>query len=171
MQTDKAAAPAAPIGTPDTASPAHELARNVGAAMFAVDHGSRDFMQMELIRCAPGQACMRMTVRAEMVNGHGTCHGGFIFTLADSAFAYACNSHNKAAVAAGCSIEYLRPAHPGDVLTCSGQEQALQGRHGIYDMRVENQRGEVVAMFRGKSTQIAGTVLPDSATGAAPTVR
>ena len=128
--------------------------------MFAADTASREFMQMELLACEPGRATMRMPVRAELLNGHRICHGGFIFTLADSTFAYACNSHNKAAVAAGCSIEFLRPARLGDVLTCVGQEQTLQGRHGIYDMRVTNQHGEVVAMFRGKSAQLAATVLP-----------
>jgi acyl-CoA thioesterase len=136
------------------------LARQVGAAMFAADAASRNFMQMELLACAPGSATMRMTVRAELLNGHRICHGGFIFTLADSTFAFACNSYNKTAVAAGCSIEFLRPARLGDTLTCIGQEQTLQGRHGIYDMRVTNQNDEVVAMFRGKSAQIAGTVLP-----------
>ncbi len=102
---------------------------------------------------------MRMTVRAEQLNGHAICHGGFIFTLADSTFAFACNSHNKVAVAAGCNIEFLRPAHEGDVLTCEGVEQVLRGRHGVYDMRVTNQRGETVVLFRGKSAAIAGTVV------------
>jgi acyl-CoA thioesterase len=100
-------------------------------------------------------------VKALHLNGHQICHGGFIFTLADSTFAFACNSYNKSAVAAGCSIEFLKPAHEGDVLTCEAQEQVLSGRHGIYDMRVTNQRGEVVAVFRGKSAQIQGTVFPE----------
>ena len=142
---------------------ADALAREVGASMFAADRASREFMQMELLSCEPGRAVMRMTVREPMLNGHAICHGGLIFTLADSTFAFACNSYNKVAVAAGCSIEFLRPAHLGDVLTCEGVEQTLQGRHGIYDMRVSNQRGEVVAMFRGKSAQIAGTVIPEAA--------
>ena len=77
-----------------------------------------------------------------MLNGHRICHGGLIFTLADSTFAFACNSHNKVTVAAGCSIEFLKPGQLGDVLTCEGVEQVLQGRHGIYDMKVSNQRGE-----------------------------
>ncbi|HEY8356239.1 MAG TPA: hydroxyphenylacetyl-CoA thioesterase PaaI [Ramlibacter sp.] len=141
---------------------AKDLAARVGAAMFAVDAASKDFLQMELLACEPGRARMRMTVREAMLNGHQICHGGLIFTLADSTFAFACNSHNKVAVAAGCSIEFLRPSHLGDVLTCEGVEQVLQGRHGIYDMRVTNQRGEVVALFRGKSAQIQGTVLPDA---------
>lgn len=142
---------------------AEALARRVGESMFAADRASREFMQMELLSCAPGRAVMRMTVRQDMLNGHEICHGGLIFTLADSTFAFACNSYNKVAVAAGCSIEFLKPAQLGDVLTCEGVEQTLQGRHGIYDMRVSNQRGEVVAMFRGKSAQIQGTVIPEAA--------
>jgi acyl-CoA thioesterase len=139
---------------------ARQLAAQVGQSMFAVDRASKDFMQMELVACEPGRALMRMTVRQEMLNGHQICHGGFIFTLADSTFAFACNSHNKVTVAAGCSIEFLKPGQLGDVLTCEGVEQVLQGRHGIYDMKVSNQRGELVAMFRGKSTSIPGSVLP-----------
>lgn len=129
--------------------------------MFSVDAASKDFMQMELVTCEPGRAVMRMKVREPMLNGHRICHGGLIFTLADSTFAFACNSHNKVTVAAGCSIEFLKPAHLDDVLTCEGVEQMLQGRHGIYDMKVSNQRGEVVAMFRGKSASIQGTVIPE----------
>ena len=140
-----------------------ELAQRVGAAMFAADRASREFMRLELLLCEPGHAVMRMTVRAEQLNGHQLCHGGLIFTLADSTFAFACNSHNTAAVAAGGSIEFLQPAFPGDVLTCDGSEQVLQGRHGIYDMRVCNQHGAVVALFRGKSAAIKGSVLPDGA--------
>ncbi len=142
---------------------AEALARRVGESMFAADRASREFMQMELLSCAPGRAVMRMTVRKDMLNGHEICHGGLIFTLADSTFAFACNSYNKVAVAAGCSIEFLKPAQLDDVLTCEGVEQTLQGRHGIYDMRVSNQRGEVVAMFRGKSAQIQGTIIPEVA--------
>jgi acyl-CoA thioesterase len=137
------------------------LAARVGEAMFAVDAASKDFMQMELLSCEPGRASMRMKVREPMLNGHRICHGGLIFTLADSTFAFACNSHNKVTVAAGCSIEFLKPAHLDDVLTCEGVEQVLQGRHGVYDMKVTNQRGEVVAMFRGKSATIQGTVIQE----------
>ena len=139
-----------------------DKAARVGEAMFAADLASREFMQMELLACGPGRAVMRMVVREEMLNGHRICHGGFIFTLADSTFAFACNSHNKVAVAAGCSIEFLKPGQLGDVLTCEGIEQVLQGRHGVYDMKVTNQRGETVAMFRGKSAQIPGTVIPEA---------
>ena len=140
-----------------------ELAAKVGEAMYAADPAVRDFMQIELLACEPGRAVMRMQVRAPMLNGHRICHGGLIFTLADSTFAYACNSRNKVTVAAGCSIEFLKPAHLDDVLTCEGLEQVLQGRHGIYDMTVRNQRDEVVAVFRGKSASIQGTVIPEAA--------
>lgn len=137
------------------------LAARVGQAMFADDRASRETMGMELVGCTPGRAVMRMTIDERHLNGHRICHGGFIFTLADSAFAFACNSRNKATVAAGCSIEFLKPGQLGDVLTCEGIEQVLQGRHGIYDMKVTNQRGEVVAMFRGKSAQLQGQVIPE----------
>ena len=137
------------------------LAARVGAAMYAVDAAVKDFMQIELLACEPGRARLRMAVREPMLNGHKICHGGFIFTLADSTFAYACNSYNKVTVAAGASIEFLKPAHLGDVLTCEGVEQVLQGRHGIYDMQVTNQRGEVVAVFRGKSASIQGTIVAE----------
>jgi acyl-CoA thioesterase len=139
---------------------ARALAARVGEAMFAADAASREFLQMELVACEPGRAVMRMAVREPMLNGHKICHGGLIFTLADSTFAFACNSHNKVTVAAGGSIEFLKPAHLGDVLTCEGVEQVLQGRHGVYDMKVSNQRGEIVAVLRGKSTSIQGTVVP-----------
>lgn len=143
------------------------LARRVGESMFAADTASRDTMGMELLSCEPGRALMRMTVAERHLNGHKICHGGFIFTLADSTFAFACNSRNRVTVAAGCSIEFLKPGLPGDVLTCEGVEQVLQGRHGIYDMKVSNQRGEVVAMFRGKSAQLPGSVIPEPGAEAA----
>ena len=138
-----------------------DIARKVGETMFPVDVASKDTMGMALLVCEPGRAVLRMEVKALHLNGHQICHGGFIFTLADSTFAFACNSYNKNAVAAGCTIEFLRPGKLGDVLTCEGVEQTLSGRHGIYDMKVTNQNGEVVAMFRGKSAQIAGTVFEE----------
>jgi acyl-CoA thioesterase len=140
-----------------------DRATRVGQTMFAADVAARETMGIELVSVAPGRAVMRMAVQPLHLNGHQICHGGFIFTLADTTFAYACNSHNKNTVAAGCSIEFLKPGHQGDVLTCEGQEQVLQGRHGIYDMKVTNQKGEVVAMFRGKSAQIPGQVFPEEA--------
>jgi acyl-CoA thioesterase len=140
---------------------AKEIAQQVGETLFAADIASKDTMGMALISCEPGRAVLRMAVTERHLNGHQICHGGFIFTLADSTFAFACNSHNKNAVAAGCSIEFLKPGKLGDVLTCEGIEQTLSGRHGIYDMKVTNQNGEVIAMFRGKSAQIPGTVIPE----------
>jgi len=138
----------------------HTLAQQVAQSMYAVDTATKDTMGIEMLSCEPGRAVMRMAVRELHLNGHQICHGGFIFTLADSTFAFACNSYNKVAVAAGCSIEFLKSARLGDVLTCEGVEQTLSGRHGIYDMRVTNQHGDTIALFRGKSAQIQGTVIP-----------
>ena len=135
------------------------LAQQVGQVMLANDRATRETVGMDLISCTPGRASMRMVVQDKHLNGHQTCHGGFIFTLADSTFAFACNSHNHNAVAAACSIEFLKPAHLGDELCTEGVEQVLSGRHGIYDVKVTNQRGETVALFRGKSAQIPGTVV------------
>ena len=142
---------------------AQARAHRVGQVMWAADTASKDTLGMELLGCEPGRARVRMVVRQLHLNGHQICHGGLIFTLADTTFAFACNSHNRNAVAAGCTIEFLKPAHEGDVLSCEGVEQTLQGRHGIYDMKVTNQRGEVVAMFRGKSAQIPGHVFEENA--------
>ena len=139
---------------------ADALAQHVGQSMFAADKASRQTMGMELLYCKPGTASMRMTIEDKHLNGHQMCHGGFIFTLADSTFAFACNSHNNATVASAASIEFLKPAHLGDVLTCVGVEQVLNGRHGVYDMRVRNQKDQVIALFRGKSAQIQGQVVP-----------
>ena len=136
---------------------AQQLAEAAAAAMYARDRASIA-LGMKLLEVGPGSASMKMPVREDMVNVHDTCHGGLIFTLADSTFAYACNSHNKNAVAVTCLIEYMRPACVGDVLTASGREQGLEGRNGVYDIRVENQNGELVALFRGKSMQIKGEV-------------
>ncbi|MGA3249149.1 MAG: hydroxyphenylacetyl-CoA thioesterase PaaI [Paraburkholderia sp.] len=136
-----------------------ELARATAEAMYAADACSRA-LGFELLEVRPGYARLRMTVRADFLNGHQICHGGLIFTLADSAFAFACNSYNISTVASGCSIEFLRPVHGGDVLTAEAVEQTLSGRTGIYDIRVTNRAGETAAMFRGKSAQIKGNVIP-----------
>ncbi len=145
--------------SPDDADDALALARAAAHAMYAAD-ACTQALGIELLEVAPGRARMRMRVRTSFLNGHRTCHGGLIFTLADSAFAFACNSHNLNTVAAGCSIEFLRPAFEHDVLTAEAIEQTLAGRHGIYDIRVTNAAGETVAMFRGKSARIAGNVIP-----------
>lgn len=135
--------------------------RRVVEAMLAADNASRA-MGMALQSVAAGCATVQMTIRADMVNGHKTCHGGIIFSLADSAFAFACNNRNNISVASGCSIEFLVPAHEGDVLTAQAVEVALQGKTGICDVTVTNQHGATVATFRGRSHQLKGqVVVPD----------
>jgi len=126
--------------------------------MYARDPASQS-LGMTLDAIAPGYARMSMPVRADMLNGHASCHGGFIFTLADSAFAFACNSHNHVTVGAGCSIDYLSPGRESDVLTATASEQTLAGKTGIYDVTVTNQDGRTIALFRGKSHRISGEVL------------
>ena len=137
---------------------AQALAERVAAGMFARDSASRG-LGMRITKVAPGFAELTMTVRHDMVNGHAICHGGFVFTLADSAFAFACNSYNANTVAAGCAIEFLAPSREGDVLTATARERTLVGRNGIYDIDVTNQAGEKIALFRGKSTRIKGHVV------------
>ena len=139
------------------------LAEVAAQALMARDNASAA-LGITLIDVHPGYARMQMTVRNDMVNIHGTTHGGMVFTLADTAFGYACNTHNKVAVAAGCSIEFLRPAHLGEVLTATAVEQVMVGRNGVYDVRVENNTGELVALFRGKSAQIKGSVIEGAPT-------
>lgn len=136
-----------------------QLAEATARSMYQSDACSRA-LGMEILEVRPGYARLQMDVRDDFLNGHGICHGGLIFTLADSTFAFACNSYNVSTVAAGCSIEFLRAVKGGDRLTAEGVEQSLTGRTGIYDIRVTNREGETVAMFRGKSAQIKGTVIP-----------
>jgi acyl-CoA thioesterase len=150
-------------GAPLTPTEAQSLAERVAAEMFARDCASQA-MGMRISKVGPGRAELTMTVRADMLNGHATCHGGFIFTLADSAFAFACNSANLTTVASGCSIDFITPAREDDVLTAIGQERSLSGRTGVYDIEVRNQRGETVALFRGKSYRIKGHVIAEAST-------
>ena len=137
------------------------LAKAAAEVMWRDDNASK-WLGMKVEEVRPGFARMSMTVLPNMVNGHNLCHGGLIFTLADSTFAFACNSHNQRAVAAGGSIEFLAPAYLGDVLTAEGVEQSLQGRTGVYDMKVINQKGELIALFRGKSATIKGLLVEDA---------
>ena len=138
---------------------AMNLASSCARAMFERDTASQA-MGMRLLSAAPGSACVGMSVRADMIQGHGTCHGGYLFALADSAFAFACNSYNEATVAIGCSIDYIAPAHLGDTLTADCTEQSRSGRTGNYDVRIENQLGRLIALFHGKSYKVRGSVLP-----------
>jgi acyl-CoA thioesterase len=132
-----------------------QLAEACAAAMWAEDRASAG-LGMAITRVAPGEAELTMTVEPRMVNGHGICHGGFIFTLADSAFAFACNSFNRRAVAQSNSITYLRPAKLGDVLRASAVQAANAGRSGITDVVVTDQDGRQIALFRGLSRSIEG---------------
>ncbi len=139
------------------------LADAVSAAMFAEDAASQG-LGMAVVESAPGYAKLTMTVRPDMLNGHKTCHGGFIFALADSCFAFACNSRNVSTVASGCVIDYLAPGFEGDVLTAIGQERSLAGRTGVYDVTVTNQEGRNVAIFRGRSYRIKGQIIGQAET-------
>lgn len=117
---------------------------------------------IEPIEVRPGQARLRMRVRAEFVNSVGVCHGGYIFLLADTAFAFACNSHNQKAVAASANIDFVAPALGGQLLLAEATEQHLAGRSGVYDVRVTNEDGGLVALFRGKSATIKGRHIEDA---------
>jgi acyl-CoA thioesterase len=133
-------------------------AEAVGRAMYARDNAAHALaMTLEEIR--PGYARMRMTVRPDMLNGHDLAHGGLIFTLADTTFAYACNSHNHVTVAQGATIEFLAPGKAGDVLTAEGHAQHSSGRTGVYDIKVTNQDGRTIALFRGKSFRLGTHIL------------
>jgi acyl-CoA thioesterase len=126
------------------------------AAMWAEDKASRG-LGMTIRRVAPGEAELTMTVRPDMTNGHGICHGGFIFTLADSCFAFACNSHGPHTVAQHCAVTFIRPGREGELLTAHARERARSGRSGIYDVTVTGGDGTVVAEFRGHSRSLKGS--------------
>jgi len=142
---------------------AQQMAQACADAMWANDNASQA-MGMEINHIAPGEASITMTVRKDMVNGHDICHGGLLFSLADSTFAFACNSHNLNAVAAGARIEFLAPAHLGDNLTATAQQLSQGRRTGVYDVVVKNQEGKNLALFRGNAHHISG-VLVDYNTG------
>ncbi len=136
-----------------------QIAEACGARLHQQDR-SAGALGVALDEIAPGSSRVSMTVQDDMVNSHGTCHGGVIFSLADCAFEYACNSRNQKTVAAGASIDYISPAHLGDRLTAIAEERALAGRTGIYDVRVVDRDGKLIACFRGRSHRVAGEVLP-----------
>jgi acyl-CoA thioesterase len=134
---------------------AQETAERCAELMWADDDASQS-LGMHLVSVGPGRAVLSMKVRPDMANGHGIAHGGFMFTLADSAFAFACNSHNRRTVAQGCDIAFLAPVRSGDVLEAEAVERWRQGRNGIYDVTVRC-GDQVVAEFRGRSREIGGT--------------
>jgi acyl-CoA thioesterase len=127
-----------------------ETAQRSADAMWANDAASQA-LGIAIDVTGAGTVSARMEVRRDMINGHDVCHGGYLFTLADTAFAFACNAYGRVTLAAGASIEFLRPAKQGDVLTASACERYRGQRTGIYDVRIMNQAGEVVAVFRGRS--------------------
>ncbi len=134
------------------------LAEAAARAMWSEDAASRA-LGMQLIAVAPGRSQLRMQIRSSMTNGHGIGHGGYTFLLADSAFAFACNSHNQRCVAAGAEVHFLAATRTGDWLTAHAQEVQRAGRSGIYDIRVTNQKDELVAVFRGRSATIKGQLV------------
>jgi acyl-CoA thioesterase len=128
----------------------NDIARQCMESMWAGDFASQD-MGIEVDVTEPGSATAEFAVQQRMVNGHDICHGGYIFALADTAFAFACNTYNRVTVAASASIEFLRPARLGDRLTATASEAHRGGRTGVYDIEVVNQDGDTVAIFRGRS--------------------
>lgn len=136
------------------------IAEAVRDRMFAEDAASRGLgMQVEAV--GPGFSKLSMTVRPDMLNGFKTCHGGFIATLADSAFAFACNSRNEVTVASGIVVDFLAPVYEGDLLRAECHEVALTGRTGVYDITVTNQHGKVVVVMRGRSHTVKGKAVVD----------
>ena len=140
---------------------AAEIARLSADAMWADDKASQG-LGMEVLDVASGYARLAMTVTERMLNGHGSCHGGFIFTLADSAFAFACNSHGQPAVAQHCTITYVSPGRLGMRLVAEAQERNRSERSGIYDITIRDEAGTVIAEFRGHSRTLAGNLLDSS---------
>lgn len=132
---------------------AQQTAATAIAALYRGDLASRA-LGMEILETGVGRALVRMTVREDMLNGHGLCHGGLVFSLADSAFAFACNSHGDSALAAAASIDFLLPARAGDTLIAEATEVWRSGRSGITEVTVTNQEGARVALFRGRSSVV-----------------
>ena len=141
-----------------TAAEAQALANATAEAMYARDRAAQAH-DIRIVRVQPGAALLSMPVRSDMVNGHHICHGGMIFTLADTAFAYACNSYNKNTVASACHIDFLAPAKEGETLEAEAIEQSTAGRTGVYDVTVRTTGGKTIALFRGKSYRISGEVI------------
>ena len=137
-----------------------QMAEACGVRMYEMDHAAQA-LGVVLDEIEPGRSRVSMTVRDDMVNSHDICHGGMIFSLADCAFAYSCNSRNRKTVAAGASIDFVSAARLGDRLTAVAEERALVGRTGIYDVRVVDQNDELIAFFRGRSRWVAGPIFPE----------
>ena len=136
------------------------LAQACAEKMFANDPASRELGIVVNIP-QPGQALAAMTVSASMINGHGICHGGYVFTLADTAFAFACNAYNRVSLAASASIDFLAPTQVNDRLVALAEERQRGRRSGTYDVSVKNQDGELVALFRGRSVSLNDRLLDE----------
>lgn len=149
--------PKSPAENSGTESPA-DRARRAGRALYEKDSAAKA-MGIEIVEVTPGGARLTMQVRADMTNGHRVCHGGLVFALADTAFAYACNSYGDNNLAAAASIDFLAPAHAEDALTATARELWRAGRSGLYEVDVTNQRGERIAIFRGRSHRISGQLI------------
>lgn len=134
------------------------VARRCAQVMYDADRASRQ-LGIEITDVAPGAATASMTVRDDMVNGHGMCHGGYVFTLADTAFAFACNTYDERTVAAGGDISFLEPVAAGERLAARATERSRRGRSGLYDVTVSRADGTVVAEFRGRSRSLGGAML------------
>ncbi|WP_218242122.1 hydroxyphenylacetyl-CoA thioesterase PaaI [Comamonas fluminis] len=140
-----------------------QTAELVRDGMFARDRAAQS-LAMRITHIAPGEATIEMAVRGDMLNGFDTCHGGYITTLGDTAFAYACNTRNEMTVASGLAVEFVAPGRPGDVLVAEAKELSQAGRTGVYDVTIRNQQGQLIALFRGKSYSMKGkpTVPPQA---------
>lgn len=132
-----------------------QTAEHVRDGMLARDRAAQG-LAMRITHIAPGEATIEMAVRDDMLNGFDICHGGFITTLGDTAFAYACNSYNEMTVASGLAVDFVAPGKPGDVLVAQATEVSQAGRTGVYDVTIRNQRGEAIALFRGRSYCLKG---------------
>jgi acyl-CoA thioesterase len=146
------------VNSEASAQEAQALAEATASAMWARDRTAQG-LEMRILNVRPGYSRVTMQVRSDMVNGHHICHGGMIFTLADTAFAYACNSHNLNTVASACNIDFLAPARENETLEAEAIERARAGRTGVYDVTVRTSGGKTVALFRGKSYRIQGEVI------------
>lgn len=152
--------PPTPGPGPSTSRTPQQTAEAVRDAMWVGDHATK-MLGMRICAIGPGSATLEMTVRQDMLNGHAICHGGLITTLADSSFAFACNAYNELTVASGFTVDLVAPGRLGDVLTARCTELSKAGRTGVYDVEVQNQRGERIAIFRGRSyTQRGKPVIP-----------
>jgi acyl-CoA thioesterase len=136
------------------------LARRCAEAMYAEDRASQH-LGIRIADVAPGRASAHMRVTETMINGHEICHGGYIVLLADTAFAFACNTYNRRTVAQGCDVSFLEVARLGDDLVAEAVERVRRGRSGIYDVSVRRRSGEVVAEFRGRSRVVSGTLVEE----------